>query len=139
MPKTRDWFVAVSAILLTTSLSFADTLLEDEFEFFELEETWKEHGEGAPDVLDVGFDGDSAILQMTTGGVADAFFGIETIEPLSLTGLGSLTVSARLRPINQGVEGSVAAAEVALIGESGEIIRAFASNNAGPDPESVND
>ena len=59
--------------------------------------------------------------------------------PISLAGLSSLTVDARLQPINMGVEGSVSAAEVALIGASGELIRAFASNNAGPDPESEND
>ena len=112
-----------------------ETLLEDDFEFFELGETWDEHGVGAPDVkLEVGDDAGAAILEMVTSGIEEGFFGIETIAPISIAGLTDLTVDARLRPINQGVEGSVAAAEVALIGESGLVLRAFASNNAGPRP-----
>ncbi len=117
-----------------------EILLEDTFEFFELGETWQEHEAGAPDVaLDVIFANDSEVLQMISSGFADEFYGIETISPISLAGIADLTVNARLRPINQGVEGSIAAAEVALIGSSGELIRAYASNNAGPDPESTND
>jgi hypothetical protein len=71
--------------------------------------------------------------------LGDEFRGIETVDAITLIGLADLHVDARLRPINQGVEGSVAAAEVALIGQSGEIVRAFASNNAGPEPDSTND
>ena len=123
-----------------TTPARSETLFEDEFEFFELGETWQEHGAGAPDVgLDVGFADESEVLQMTSSGSADEFRGIEMISPISLLGLGDLTIDARLRPINQGVEGSIAAAEIALIGQTGEIVRAFASNNAGPDPESAND
>lgn len=118
----------------------ADILLEDTFEFFELGETWQEHGAGVPDqALGVIFANDSEVLQMMTSGSSDEFFGVETIAPISIAGLSDLKVDARLRPINMGVEGAVAAAEVAIIGSSGQIMRAFASNNAGPDPESAND
>jgi hypothetical protein len=121
-------------------LAADEVLLEDTFEFFELGEAWQEHGAGLPDVtLAVGFSDGSEVLQMVTSGFEEDFFGIETVASISLTGLADIRVDARLRPINQGVEGSVAAAEVLLLGASGEFIRAFASNNAGPDPAFMND
>lgn len=129
----------IGCILCSAGMA-QEVLLEDAFEFFELGETWQEHGAGAPDIaLEVAFSDDSEVLSMTASGFEESFVGIETITPISLSGLAGITVDSRMRPINQGVEGSVAAVEVALIGESGEIIRAFASNNAGPDPESMND
>jgi hypothetical protein len=132
------WGIALNGF--QQPLKAQEVLLDDNFEFFELGETWQEHAGGAPDIaLDVIFANDSEVLQMISSGFSDEFFGIETITPISLVGLTDLTIDARLRPINQGVEGSIAAAEVALIGSSGDFIRAYASNNAGPDPESIND
>lgn len=117
-----------------------EVLFEDGFEFLELDETWQEHGAGFPDVaLDVIFVEDSEVLQMITSGSSDEFFGIETINPISIAGLSDLTIDVRLRPINQGVEGSIAAAELALLGSSGDYMRLYASNNAGPDPDAAND
>lgn len=138
--RSVSGMACVMACILCPAGWAQNVLLEDGFEFFELGETWQEHGAGAPDItLEVGFSDDSEVLNMTSSGFDESFLGVETITPISLSGLAGITVDARMRPINQGVEGSVAAVEVALIGESGEIIRAFASNNAGPDPESIND
>jgi hypothetical protein len=126
----------VVAFLLARPLTAQEILLEDTFEFFELGETWQEHAAGVPDVT---LAADAGILQMASSGVVEDFYGIETITSISIAGLTDLTVDARLQPINQGVEGSIAAAEVAVIGDSGVVMRAFASNNAGPDPASAND
>ena len=78
----------------------ADILLEDTFEFFELGETWQEHGAGVPDqALGVIFANDSEVLQMMTSGSSDEFFGVETIAPISIAGLSDRKVDARRRPI----------------------------------------
>ena len=123
--------VVLSVLLLCAVPLYGEILLEDEFEFFELGETWQEHDAGAPDLQ---LSSTGGVLRMFSSPLADEFRGIETITPISLAGLASLTVDARLQPQNQGIMGTVAAAEVALIGASGEFIRAFASNNP-PDPE----
>jgi hypothetical protein len=123
-------------LVCVSSVSAVTTLFEDPFDSFELGTTWQPHGAGVPQ-LALGTDGDA--LQMQSDNSATEFRGIESIDPISLDGLTNVTVNARLRPVNQGVEGSRSAAEVAVFGSTGEFLRAFAANNAGPDPESVND
>ena len=122
-----------SVVLAETQLIF-----QDEFDFFELDEIWGA-GEAVADTPDVMLEASGGILQMVSSGLADEFFGVQMFDAIPLAGLTNITVDARVQPINAGVEGTVAAAEVALIGSSGETMRAFASNNAGPDPESMND
>ena len=96
----RIALVLFAVLAWTVPHATAETLFEDEFEFFELGETWQEHGAGAPDLgLDVGFADDSEVLQMSSSNFADEFRGIETISPISLVGLSDLTVDAHLRPL----------------------------------------
>ena len=95
----RAMTVLLCVLLCGVSVS-GEILLEDEFDFFELGETWQEHEDGEPDVF-LGVIGDG-LLQMQSSGFAEEFRGIETITPISLVGLSSLTVDARLQPINMG-------------------------------------
>jgi hypothetical protein len=129
--------LVILVIVCRTQPILSETLLQDEFDSFELGGVWKEHELGPPDVLLEIANGD--MLLMRSSGTTDGFFGIETASPVSLQGLDELIVDARVKPENAGVEGTVAAAEVALLGQSGQFVRAFASNNAGPEPETVSD
>ena len=142
---TMNWrmlraMILVSGVLLASIPVSGETLFQDEFEFFELGETWEEHEAGAPDLsLSVIVVDGVEILQMHSSNLEDEFRGIETFESISLAGFSSITVDTRLRPINMGELGAVSSAEVAIIGSSGDYIRAFASNNATYDPEFDND
>lgn len=127
-------------LLTLATACFGATVFEESFDSLELGTIWKEHGAGAPNIEWAIIPAhDSQVLSMRSNGEDDEYYGIETIDSISLTNVSSLTLTTRIRPINNGVEGARAAAEVALLGGSGEIARTFSSNNAGPDPESIND
>lgn len=134
--------VLLASVLLfaLTPVSSAATVFDEPFDSLELGTVWKEHGMGAPNIaLSVIAAHDSQVLMMQSNGEDEEFYGIETIDAISLANVSSLTMTTRIRPINMGVQGTRSAAEVALLGSSGEIVRTFTSNNAGPDPESIND
>ena len=135
-PRVRRICMALGLALALGAIASAEVLLEDTFEVFDFGQTWQEHGDGTPDVIEVVFDGEFDVLSMRSDGIASEFRGIETATPISLVGMTTLTVDVRLRPLNAGVEGTVGAAELALIGSSGEFLRASAANNVGPDPDS---
>lgn len=111
--------------------TYAQTILQDPFDSFQLGAIWQAHAGGAPDAtLGVVTDGPLNFLRMTSGQSASGFRGIETISSYSLDGMSNVSVDVRLRPINQGVSGTASAVEVAIIGGNGQFIRAFASNNS---------
>ena len=108
------------------AVSQVTTLFEDPFDEFQVGTDWQAHRDGEPeDVL--GINAPSvflSVLEMISDGFGDETRGVETITPISLTGLTNVTVDVRLRPINQGINGTFAAAEVALLGNSGESLQA---------------
>jgi hypothetical protein len=103
------------------------TLFHDDFAAFRLGDVWQPHADGAPQ-LGLGLSS-PGVLQLHSDGSATGFRGVETLSPLALHGYRSVTFDVRLRPINQGTNGSESAAELALFGAAGGQLRAFASNN----------
>ena len=120
--------VPVLTMALPTS---ATTILDDQFDAFVLGTTWQVHGPGQPEhalaFVDAGTD---KFLREGSNNDVTEYRGVETISSFSLAGLASLTVDARLRPINQGGDGTPAAAEVAILGDGGVFTSAAASNVA---------
>jgi len=134
---------AASSFLVAGGIaSFAATVFEDSFSTFALGDPWQAYGAAAPDlglnVVGVGADG--ASLRMgSSPGVGGEMLGIETASPFSLTGVISVRVTARLRPLNQTGAGdggaSDASAGVAILGASGAFARASAGANRPTAPD----
>ena len=129
--------LAVALVAACTTPSRALDLFSDEFDAFTLDTIWQTHGAGAPSVA-LGLS-QPGILQMHSASGAGEYRGVETTFPISLDGLTNVTFDVRLRPINQGEDGTPSSAEMAILGSSGEFVRAFASNNVGPVPATSSD
>ncbi len=139
--KTRS-LVALGLAVGMLGSPRAATVFEDAFAGFAIGDAWQPHGAGAPDLAlaVVGVGVDTASLRMgSSPGTGGEIVGIETATAFSLTGVLSVRVTARLRPLNQTGAGdggaSDASAGVAINGVSGAFARASAGANrpAAPD------
>ncbi|MEX2170838.1 MAG: PEP-CTERM sorting domain-containing protein [Pirellulales bacterium] len=126
--------IALALLLTALPLSVpAAIVLDEPFDSFVLGTTWQATPAGAPnETLAFVNDGTTTYLHMASIGAVSEFRGIETIAPISLAGVASLVVDVRLRPINEGGNGTPSAAEVAVLGASGEFSRAVASSPYSP-------
>ena len=124
-------FSVIGALGVFQGTALGLELFRDEFDQLNFGTIWQSHGSGIPEIsLGIGHPAhSSSSLHMFSDGFGEEFRGIETIAPISLAGLDSVTVDVRLAPINGGVSGTLSSAEVALVGSSGDFVRAFASNN----------
>ena len=123
--------VVTGSMLMMSAAAHAATVLDDPFDSFTLGTTWQPLGTGAPDIV-AGFAiiGPDNVLRMGSTAGAPVYQGVETIAPISLVGVVSMTVDVRLRPLNQGVPGSVQSAMVAVLGASGAFSSAGATGPA---------
>lgn len=124
--------IALAVPVLTMALpASATTVLDDQFDSFSLGTTWQVHGPGQPELgLMSELSGTNNVLLLYSSNDVTEYRGVETISAISLTGLASLTVDTRVRPLNHGGNGSPAAVEVAILGEGGVFSSAAASNVA---------
>ena len=136
-------FGALLATFLAPAMLRAqeETVFEDDFEAFELGETWKPHGVGEPDVglgvVGLGEDGSSLRMSCASGEAGETV-GIET-APVSLGDVQGLRVEARFRPLNQTAAGDGGASDasvgLAIVSESGAFARVSAGANRPEQPD----
>lgn len=128
--------------LLTAPVPAA-VVFEDDFTTFSLGDRWQPHGAGAPDVAltvvgGIGVDG-SSLRMAAAPGAADEIVGIEIATPFSMTGVRSIRVTARVRPLNQTGSGdggaSDASAGITITGAGGTFVRASAGANRPSAPD----
>lgn len=142
--STSKWAGPTVCSLLLSSAVFSSgaVVLEDQFTEFSLGALWQPHGAGAPEValgiVGVGEDGKSLRMGSAAGIAAEAL-GIETATPISLAGVTSIRVQARVRPLNQTGAGeggaSDSSAGVSIIGSSGAFAKASAGANRPTAPD----
>ena len=129
--------------LVVASTLHAGVVFEDAFKIFGIGDRWEAHGAGVPDagltvVGGIGTDG-SSLRMGTAAGVGGEIVGIQTLTPISLTGVRLVRVTARLRPLNQTATGdggaSDASAGVSVIGATGVYARASAGANRPTSPD----
>jgi hypothetical protein len=74
-------------------------LFSDHFQSFSLADRWRATGEGAPNaVLEASIDGDRTVLSMRSQAEGIQGKAIETVEPISLERLKTLTVETLFQP-----------------------------------------